>query len=376
MTTTRWWHVAVVGTAVVLEAILVLFTSPASHQILVGSVAIGLLLVAWFCLGSRCIDDSLGMIAFIVLLVILAGAINFTNPYGAIVQCIAFPLIWTRLSRLPTIIAANIALAVAVGAGFVLPIDDQVEFRIVEAFAIEGISLAFSMGLGLWISSIAKQSDERRRLLDELRSAQAELALLNRDAGVTSERDRLAREIHDTIAQDLTGIVLVAQRASRELAAGESPAASIELLEESARAALAETRSLVAATASPGLEGGVAAALARLAERFQRETGVVVSAEVVASDPGAVAADRDTEVVLLRCAQEGLANVRKHAGASRVSIVLEGRTLEISDDGRGFDVGSESSGFGLSGMRERLALIGGSIDIASSADGTTLRVLA
>ena len=366
MQSKRWWHVAVLGTAVVL-AVVLLLGAPAPWQLAVGGIGILVFVAAWFALGWRCGDSSPGMIVFLIVLVLFCGAVTIANPSLAIVQCIAYPLVWTRLYSVRDSIIGNLGIALAVGAGFYLT-----SGSFVQAVVIEAISLAFSIGLGLWITSIANQSDERRRLLDELQEAQAELALLNRDAGVTSERDRLAREIHDTIAQDLTGIVLVAQRASRELAAGTSPAASIELLEESARAALAETRSLVAATASPGLEGGLPAAIQRLATRFERETGVAVK---VAST-GLAPEGRDTEVVLLRVAQEGLANVRKHSGATRVTISIDDRTLTVTDNGHGFDTTVESTGFGLTGMRERLALVGGTLDIASGADGTTVRVTA
>jgi signal transduction histidine kinase len=88
--------------------------------------------------------------------------------------------------------------------------------------------------------------------------------------------------------------------------------------------------------------------------------------------------DRDLEVVLLRCAQEGLANVRKHSGASRAALTLVAtrteRSLQVSDNGAGFDATRPSAGYGLSGMRERLALVDGTLDLESGEDGTTLLV--
>ncbi|CAN5347097.1 sensor histidine kinase [soil metagenome] len=370
MQSKRWWHVAVLGTAIVLAAILVL-SEPEPWQAAVGGVAIVAFVASWFLVGWRCGQGSPATAVFLVVVILFSGAVTLANPTLAIVQCVAFPLVWTRIQGVWAAVVANFGVAIAVGSGMYLA-----TASLMQSVVIEALSLAFSIGLGLWITSIATQSDERRRLLDELRDTQAQLALVNRDAGVTSERDRLAREIHDTIAQDLTGIVLVAQRASRELAGGTSPAASLELLEESARAALAETRSLVAATASPGLEGGLPAAVKRLAERFERETGVIVGVVSPSSTSSADRLDRDTEVVLLRVAQEGLANVRKHSGASRVTITIDCRSLTVSDNGRGFDTTAESTGFGIVGMRERLALVDGTVHIASGADGTTVRVTA
>jgi signal transduction histidine kinase len=169
---------------------------------------------------------------------------------------------------------------------------------------------------------------------------------------------------------------MLTQRARRELDAGRVSAAGaqLELIEESARSALAETRALVASTGPVGLStGGISDALERLAERFSRETSVTVGVEVAALP----ALERDTEVVLLRVAQEGLANVRKHAGAESAVIELAADdgiiSLTVRDDGRGFDEKSPTSGFGLGGMRDRLALVGGALTIASAPGaGTSL----
>jgi signal transduction histidine kinase len=247
----------------------------------------------------------------------------------------------------------------------------------VLALSIEGISFVFAIVMGVWISRIAELGNERKRLLDELTAAQAQLEVLHRDAGATAERERLARELHDTIAQSLTGQVLLAQRARRERAAGSLSDETLELLEEASRESLAETRSLVAASARVELPGGgLVEALTRFAARFQRESGiaVVVTAEL---DPAVEnALGRDAEVVLLRCAQEGLANVRKHAGARAVRVVLSTAdgvaTVAVIDDGHGFDPSAAASGFGLSGLRDRLGLVGGELAVDGTAGATTL----
>ena len=121
--------------------------------------------------------------------------------------------------------------------------------------------------LGLWITRIAEVGAERARLLDELQAAQGELAAMHRDAGVTDERARLAREIHDTIAQSLTGLVMVAQRGGQppraaSRASQRHPCASdIELIEQMAREALTEARGLVASLTPVGADAGLADAL-------------------------------------------------------------------------------------------------------------------
>jgi signal transduction histidine kinase len=279
------------------------------------------------------------------------------------------------LDRTRTAIIANVCLALGVGAGFYFGLGATAG-ALALAAAIEGLSLIFSLALGLWITSISEKSEERRHLLEQLEAAQEQLAALSRDAGASAERERLAREIHDTIAQDLTGLVLTAQRGLRELKSGNSAAVEKQLgvLEENARNALTETRALVASGAAVGVDGGgLAIALRRLAERFERETGIAITVE--ADDSASL--DRDGEVVLLRCAQEALANVRKHSTARAAALTLtvaDGRVdLGITDDGTGFDPGAPSSGFGLAGLRDRLALARGTLAItASPGGGTTL----
>jgi len=292
----------------------------------------------------------------------------------ATIQAIVFPLLWRASRTTRDAVALNALLALGVGAGYFVALGATAS-AFWQALVIEAISFAGSLAIGFWITRISEESAARERLLGELSATQSQLAVVSRDAGVLSERERLAREIHDTIAQDLTGLVLLAQRTRRELLGGSPTVGeTIDLLEESARSALAETRALVAASAPVALaEGGIAAALDRLGERFGRETGIAVRIRADAATP----LDRDTEVVLLRCAQEGLANVRKHSGAAAASVSLlvddAVVTLVVSDDGRGFDAAAPRHGYGLDGLTDRLALGGGTFRIETSPGrGTAL----
>lgn len=371
----KLWHLGVVTVSVVLCGIVAL-TQGITPRTGIGLVALGVFLAGWFAFGWRFECDPRAAVLIVVLSIVVVPIAVYGSPTFTTMQTIVFPILWSAIRSLRRAIIVNAVFAVLVGVGFYFSLGASLD-SLGQAVAIEAFSLAFSIALGLWITTIERRSTEKQALLDELRDTQQQLATLSRDAGVTSERERLAREIHDTIAQDLTGLVLIAQRASRELASGDTAAAGQQLavLEEGARTALAETRALVASSAPPSLDGsGIAAALERLGERFERETSMLVE---VTGDVS-LALDRDLEVVLLRCAQEGLANVRKHSGASRASIrlVLTGaeRSLRISDNGAGFDPAAARDGYGLSGMRERLALVGGTLDIETGADGTTLLV--
>jgi signal transduction histidine kinase len=316
--------------------------------------------------------------AVLVLVVTIAvtGAVTAVDTSLAFFQVIAFPAAWTLLATTRRSILASGAIAAVVALAFPLRLGFTSD-TIVLALAIEGISFVFALVMGVWISRIAELGNERKRLLDELTAAQTQLAVLHRDAGATAERERLARELHDTIAQSLTGQVLLAQRARRELTAGALSDETLELLEQASREALVETRSLVAASARVELPGGgLVEALEQFAARFQRESGIAVAVTAELDPAVENALGRDAEVVLLRCAQEGLANVRKHAGARAVRVVLSTAdgvaTVAVIDDGHGFDPAAAASGFGLSGLRDRLGLVGGELSIDGTAGATTL----
>lgn len=369
-----WWDTAY-GVAVVLLVGLALISN-GQRLGAVGSVlAIG---AAYALLGRRLLVAGYGGparrgVPFALLLVLLCGVATFFEPNLANAQAIAIPSIWWLTAGRRAAIAWTFAVGVSVVIGFTAGLGWTLD-ALGQSLAFETLSMVFSIGIGLWITGIGEWGDERARLLAELQGAQGALEAASRDAGATAERERLAREIHDTIAQSLTSLVLLAQRARTELD-DERALETVELIESTAREALGEARALVATSAPVALgDGGLAEVLRRLAARFQRETGVLVEVHTGADAP------RDVQVVLLRAAQEGLANVRKHSGASRAWIVVEGTAdtiaLTVSDDGCGPAAFDEDAGFGITGMRDRVALLGGSVELDQrDGGGARLRVL-
>jgi signal transduction histidine kinase len=233
---------------------------------------------------------------------------------------------------------------------------------------------------------ISEQNEERRQALAKLEVALIENAGLHaqlltqaREAGILDERARMAREIHDTIAQGLIGIVtqLEAAGAARDREADRDR--HLANAQQLARDSLAEARRSVEASMPTALEAGTLPdALEAVTSEWSKLNGipadVTVTGNVIALHP-------EIEVALLRIAQEALANVARHAGATRAGLTLsfigDVVTLDVRDDGVGFTVpepdASSSSGFGLSGMRQRVARVAGSLAIESEpGSGTAL----
>lgn len=237
-------------------------------------------------------------------------------------------------------------------------------------------AITFSYVFSRFTMQVVEQSHERAVLIDELSATRNELAAAHHEAGVLAERHRLAGEIHDTLAQGFTSVVTLVQAAEACL----DPAATearrlLGLTLDTAKENLAEARALVAALSPAGLESSsLGDALRRVASATGAQAGIHAAASVAGT---ARPLPTGTEVVLLRVCQEALANVRKHAGASTVSVRLDyaedAVRLEVADDGAGFDVAAVNGGYGLSGMRERLSQVGGTVRVRSApGTGTTV----
>ncbi|MBO0819429.1 MAG: sensor histidine kinase [Nocardiopsaceae bacterium] len=243
-------------------------------------------------------------------------------------------------------------------------------------------------GAFTWFGFVSHtQNEKRKALVDELSSANerlettlAENAGLHqqllaqaREAGVLDERQRMAREIHDTLAQGLTGIITQLQAADQ---ASEDPVARrrhFDTATRLARDSLTEARRSVDALRPQPLErASLVDALGSVADSWAALHGVA-AAFTVTGTPGPASAD--TEFALLRIAQEALANVAKHAAASRAGLTLsymdDEVVLDVRDDGRGFDPAdpparSEAEGgFGLVAMRERIEALSGRLQVES-----------
>ena len=234
-------------------------------------------------------------------------------------------------------------------------------------------------------------SDEDQRLLQAFAASAATAVATAQSAsseavrrGVQAseqERRRWARELHDETLQDLAGLNVLLSGARRT----GDPARldlAVDQAVEMITHGIAGLRALITELRPASLdELGIEPAVQALVERMRTQTGLEIELDVRLAYEGGRTPHRhvpEIESTVYRLVQEALTNVIKHAGATRASIVIveedaeDGSvTIVITDDGRGFDPRESAAGFGLLGMRERLALVGGELEIDSTPDGGT-----
>jgi signal transduction histidine kinase len=195
------------------------------------------------------------------------------------------------------------------------------------------------------------------------------------------ERRRWARELHDETLQELAALKLLAG-AARRASTAEEWTAALDQISGRADVAVGALRGLITGLRPAALdELQLQVALETLVERTARAHGLAVDLHVeLAGEPNApVRLPAEIEDTIYRVVQEALSNVVKHAAADRadVHVVQMDATVEVTvrDDGAGFDPSADAAGFGLIGIRERAALIDGTVQIESApGTGTTIRV--
>ena len=298
---------------------------------------------------------------------------------------LAFPLFFLHLHLLPrraalltiTLMTAAVVASQWSASGEPVP----------HAAAVVGplFGAAFAVITGLAYVALYREAENQRRAADELRRTRQELAASQHEAGVLAERERLAREIHDTLAQGLSSIVLLGRSAESSLAHGDlgTAASRMAQMQQTAAENLAEARSFVRGLSSPQLnDSTLVEALRRLCAKTESSAaagGVALRCRLeVDGEPAEL--PQPHQVALLRAAQASLANVREHARAGNAVITLtflsSEVTLDIYDDGVGFDPslavrtqhdgGTDGSGFGFRSLQSRVKALHGSLDVESA----------
>ncbi|WP_085957634.1 sensor histidine kinase [Corynebacterium fournieri] len=267
----------------------------------------------------------------------------------------------------------------------------SIAMQIPEGLTLGGVmgpalSAVVVVAINYAFATITRVSRERQQLIDELLATRDRLAETERAAGVAQERERLAHELHDTVAQNLSSIQMLLHSAEKDIRssglpqqAAQQPLRKMETARRAASNNLAETRAMIAALApAPLTESSLRDALGRVAGDFGAAGGLDIEVDV---DGDAVPLPMRVEAGLLRIAQGAVSNVVNHAEATAARITLtyapDEVRLDVVDNGRGFDVDAQAlkpSGLGhlgLDAMRSRAAELGGRLDIESAPGGPT-----
>jgi signal transduction histidine kinase len=380
-------HLLVVGLLALTAVRAVAGPAPQAGAILATAIAVGLIYAVGPVLPPvrRSAAAAAGWLTVLSIgwLVLL-----FWTPDGI---WLAFPLFFVQLHLLPRRwgLAAVVTTTIAAIAGFGWHQDGLTAPMVLGP--VLGAAVAVATVLGY--QALYRESEARRRLIDELTAARADLAAAEHAGGVLAERERLAREIHDTLAQGLSSIQLLLRAAERALPG--RPDSALDHVQQARQAAvdnLAEARRFVRDWTPPGLEvaGSLPAALEQLCATTADASGLAVHASISGVPIELPAAQ---ETALLRIAQAALANAVQHGRPTRIELTLSYMdtdvALDVVDDGTGFDPelvalpghGPEGTGFGLAAMRARVRALQGTLVVESApGEGTavaaTLPVLA
>ena len=326
-------------------------------------------------------DDRVRMAVFFVGVLVLASILMLRQPVFFVFMISGF-FYASYLRPLPLAVVGVGATSILVNSLIIgLPQTTEAWTFYLVIISVQTVVI----GAGVYVGErITEQNEERRQALARLEAATIENAGLHaqlltqaREAGVLDERQRMAREIHDTIAQGLIGIVTQLEAADQARDRPGDRDRHLDNAERLARESLTEARRSVEASMPAALEiGTLPDAIADVAREWSEmntvPVAVAVTGEVVSLHP-------EIEVALLRIAQEALANVARHAGAAHAWLTLSYMgdvvTLDVRDDGTGFRVdeprSGDGAGFGLSGMRQRVARVAGSLAIESEPGGGT-----
>jgi signal transduction histidine kinase len=248
--------------------------------------------------------------------------------------------------------------------------EDQVKMLVLHltlnSTLLFGLVLVFVL---LLVNALLSERQSRQKLAlanDKLR----QYALRIEDQATLQERNRIAREIHDSLGHSLTAQSIQLENASMFLPSNIDKAQAF--LKEAKRLgsnALREVRQSVAVLRYDPLQGqSLEQAIASLVKDFHRTTGIVPNCRICLSSPLL----SDVSIAIYRIVQEALTNIHKHSGATQVIVHLQTKLatvyLLVEDNGRGFKPEQNTTGFGLQGMRERTLALGGQFEIDSAQE--------
>ncbi|GIJ28646.1 histidine kinase [Micromonospora qiuiae] len=348
--------------------------------------------IAWFVnLHPAWVKRRKLMAIYYIGLIGLAALLVLDSPWYAFFAWVGFVHAFVALHgrwRFVGVAATGVLVGTAQSGGLPSSLGHWLLWSVLALF---NAGLA---GVISWFSTVTERQNANRKLLvEELAETNRRLAetmreneglhaqLLTqaREAGVTDERQRMAREIHDTLAQGLIGIITQLEAAEQARDRHADWQRHVDTAVALARESLTEARRSVRAVRPEALETArLPEALAELARRWSTINEVRADVNVTGD---AHPLHPEVEVTLLRAAQEALANVARHAEASRVGLTLSYMgdvvTLDVRDDGVGFSVTDvpairrADGGYGLTAMRQRVARVGGELAVESEPGSGT-----
>ncbi|MCS7475558.1 sensor histidine kinase [Umezawaea endophytica] len=391
---TRWSAVTTVGPHALLAflaATTYAVEGPAARVDLVLCALTAAWVLGVFTLRPAWRERTPVMVVFVTVLIVLTAVLVVRAPWFGLFTPVCYFYAF-RLVPWPWQPVGVGAVAVVAGTAQAYDVDKATVVGLATYLVVVAANALPLCAFAWFARRAARQEEEREQALREAREANrrlaeslAENAALHerlvaqaRDAGVRDERERMAREIHDTLAQGLTGIVSQLRAAEH---AGDDPAGwrgHVATATDLARESLSDARrSVHALRPEPLRTARLSEALAGVAERWSATHGIPVR---VVTTGTARPVRPEAEVALLRIAQEALANVAKHARATRVGVTLshlERETaLDVRDDGTGFDTTARGpsaggGGFGLIAMRQRIEGLSGTLLVESEPGGGT-----
>ncbi len=309
------------------------------------------------------------------LLILLAGAVVLPT-----INILIVAMSILAISRLPTrhgMLWTAFFVLINLGIQYY---DDGFPSGAVDGFINGLILFAFAA-----FASSLLQADQARReaqqLLTELEAAHTQLqeyAAQVEELAVAEERNRLSRDLHDTLGHRLTVSIVQLEGAERLISTSPEKAGQmVETVRQQLIEGLSEVRRTVAMLRTPiATDLSLPKALHDLASDFEKATQLAIKVTVPDSLPPLPEAYR---LALYRAAQESLTNIQRHAQASQASLTMdlsaEAFILRVDDNGVGLSDGADQQGFGLRGMRERITQLGGTVEMHSvDADGTTVLI--
>ncbi|MGO2860369.1 MAG: sensor histidine kinase [Brevibacterium sp.] len=374
--TTRTMEIGQHAIALVLTAIST-FRAIDGGAAWLAAIAVAVVFLAWYTLGAVRAARSAEIALEKWWLIVLAAVWLCSLLISAEFIWVAF-LLWLLAGHLFSLRVAVVFTALTYIATVVAPL---AHYGSVATAGLIGslIGAVFALGLSRGYIQLLREGRRREELLNSLEVAhqnlldlQDELALTQRHAGEIQERTRVSRDIHDTIAQEISSIRLIAH-AEVERTSDERSKQVLAQVEELAAQSSRDVRRIIAALAPTELEdGALTAAIRRLLTRLEADTDIRGQVEVDETLPSLPA---EVEVALLRTAQSALANVRQHSQASRVMVSLmdlDGSIrMDIVDDGIGMAdpetrQRGKDSGFGLDFIGSRMRELGGELVIETN----------